>query len=92
MPDLPTIAEQGLPGFEVGNWAGLLGPAGLDAQIVQKLHDEIVRILQTPDMQERIKTLGFDVIASTPAEFGAQMKHDVARWSEVVKRAGVPVN
>jgi tripartite-type tricarboxylate transporter receptor subunit TctC len=92
MPDLPTIAEQGLPGFEVGNWAGLLGPAKLDPIIVNKLHDEIVDILKTPDMKERIKTLGFDVIASMPEEFGDAIKNDVVRWTEVVKRAGVPVN
>jgi len=92
MPDLPTIAESGLPGFEVGNWAGLLGPAGLDPQIVAKLHGEIIRILATADMKERIKTLGYDMIASTLDEFGAQMKHDVARWSEVVRRANIPLN
>jgi tripartite-type tricarboxylate transporter receptor subunit TctC len=92
MPDLPTIAESGLPGFEVGNWAGLLGPAGLDPQIVAKLHDEIIRILATADMRERIKTLGYDMIASTPDEFGTQMRHDVARWSEVVRRAKIPLN
>jgi tripartite-type tricarboxylate transporter receptor subunit TctC len=92
MPDLPTIAESGLPGFAVGNWAGLLGPAGLDPLLVAKLHGEIIRILATADMKERIKTLGFDVIASTPGEFGAQMKNDVARWSEVVRRAKIPLN
>jgi len=92
MPDLPTIDESGLPGFEVGNWAGLLGPAGLDPAVVKKLHDEIIAILATAEMKERIKTLGYDVIASTPEEFGAQMKNDVARWSEVVRRANVPMN
>jgi tripartite-type tricarboxylate transporter receptor subunit TctC len=92
MPDLPTIAESGLPGFEVGNWAGLLGPAGLEPQIVAKLNGEIIRILATADMKERIKTLGYDMIASTPDDFGAQMKNDVARWSEVVRRAKIPLN
>jgi len=92
MPDLPTIAESGLPGFEVGNWAGLLGPAGLDPRVVDRLHGEIIRILATADMKERIKTLGYDMIASTPDEFGAQMKHDVTRWSEVVRRANIPLN
>jgi tripartite-type tricarboxylate transporter receptor subunit TctC len=92
MPDLPTLDELGLRGFEVGNWAGLLGPAGLDPAIVDKLHDEIVSILDLPDMKARIKTLGYDMIASTPEEFGAQMKNDVARWSDVVKRANIPMN
>jgi tripartite-type tricarboxylate transporter receptor subunit TctC len=92
MPDLPTIAETDLPGFEVGNWAGLLGPAGMERQIVTKLHDEIVRILNTPEMQSRTKTLGFDLIASTPEEFGVQLTNDVARWSAVVKKANIPMN
>ncbi|MFL5040839.1 MAG: tripartite tricarboxylate transporter substrate binding protein [Xanthobacteraceae bacterium] len=92
MPDLVTMDELGLKGFEVGNWAGLLGPAGLDPGIVKKLHAEIIAILDTADMKERIKTLGYDVIASSPQEFGAQMKADVARWSEVVRRANIPMN
>jgi tripartite-type tricarboxylate transporter receptor subunit TctC len=92
MPDLPTIAEGGLPGFEVGNWAGLLGPAGLDARIVDKLHAEIIAILATADMKERIKTLGYDMIAGTPQAFGTQVKNDVVRWSDVVRRANIPVN
>jgi tripartite-type tricarboxylate transporter receptor subunit TctC len=92
MPDLPTIAESGLADFEVGNWAGLLAPAGLDPAIVKKLHEEIVAILATPDMTERIKTLGYDVIASTPEDFGAQIRNDVVRWSQVVKKADIPLN
>jgi tripartite-type tricarboxylate transporter receptor subunit TctC len=92
MPDLPTIDESGLPDFEVANWAGLLGPAGMDPQVVTRLHDEIVRILATPMMQERIKALGFDMIVSTPAEFATQLARDVERWSEVVKRANVRAN
>ncbi len=92
MPDLPTIAESGLPGFEVANWAGLLGPAGMDPAIVKKLHDEVIAILGTPEMKERIKTLGFDLIASSPDEFAAQLTRDVERWSAVVKRANVPLN
>jgi tripartite-type tricarboxylate transporter receptor subunit TctC len=77
LPDLPTMDERGLKDFEVGNWAGLLAPAGLDPAIVNK----------------RIKTLGFDPIASTPGEdFSSQVKNDVARWREVVKRTNVPMN
>jgi tripartite-type tricarboxylate transporter receptor subunit TctC len=79
MPELPTMAESGLPGFEVGNWAGLLGPAGMDARMVGKLHDAIIAILATADMKDRIKTLGYDMIASTQNAFGAQVKNDVLR-------------
>ncbi|HEY2137183.1 MAG TPA: tripartite tricarboxylate transporter substrate binding protein [Xanthobacteraceae bacterium] len=92
MPELATLDEQGLKGFAVANWAGLLGPAGLDPAIVKKLHDEVIAILALDDIKDRIKTLGFDMIASTPEEFGAQTKRDVERWTEVVQKAGVPVN
>jgi len=92
MPDLPTISESGLADFEVGNWAGLLAPAGVDPAIVKKLHDEIIAILATPDMTERIRTLGYDVLASTPEDFGAQTRNDVVRWAEVVKKADIPLN
>jgi tripartite-type tricarboxylate transporter receptor subunit TctC len=59
---------------------------------VNKLHDEIMAILDLSDMKARIKTLGYDMIASTPEEFGVQMKADVVRWSDVVKRANIPMN
>jgi tripartite-type tricarboxylate transporter receptor subunit TctC len=85
MPELPTMNESGLPGFAVGNWAGLLGPAGLDAAIVKKLHDEVLAILATDEMKARIKTLGFNVIASTPQEFAKQLQEDVERWGPVAK-------
>jgi tripartite-type tricarboxylate transporter receptor subunit TctC len=85
MPAMPTMDESGLPGFAVGNWAGLLGPAGLDAAIVTKLHDEVIAILATPDMKERVKTLGYDLIASTPQQFAKQLQEDVARWGPVAQ-------
>jgi tripartite-type tricarboxylate transporter receptor subunit TctC len=87
MPDLPTMNETGLPGFAVGNWAGLLGPAGLDAAIVKKLHDEVLAILATPEMKERVKKLGYDLIASTPQEFAKQLQEDVERWGPVAQAA-----
>ena len=84
--------SNGCTGFDVANWAGLLGPAGIDPKIVAKLHDEIVLILGTPDMQARIKTLGFDMIVSTPEQFGTQLTKDVERWSDVVKRSNMQQN
>jgi tripartite-type tricarboxylate transporter receptor subunit TctC len=92
MPDMPTMDESGLPGFEVANWAGLLGPAGLDPKIVKKLNSEIIAILNTDDMKQRIKTLGYDVIASTPEQFATQLRTDIERWGAVAKRAGLPTN
>jgi tripartite-type tricarboxylate transporter receptor subunit TctC len=87
LPDMPTMDESGLPGFAVGNWAGLLGPARLDPKIVQKLNSEILAILDTPDMKERVKTLGFDLIASTPEQFGKQLQEDIERWGPVARAA-----
>jgi tripartite-type tricarboxylate transporter receptor subunit TctC len=92
LPGLPTMEESGLPDFEVANWAGLLGPAGMDPQIVTKLHDEIIRILATPEMQERIKLLGYDMIVSAPADFAAQLVRDVERWRQVVVHANIKAN
>ncbi len=91
LPDMPTMDESGLPGFAVANWAGLLGPAGLDPRIVKKLHDEIIVILNTPDMKERVKQLGYDLIASSPEQFAAELRADIERWGPVAKRAGVSV-
>ena len=88
MLDVPTMVEAGLPGFAVANWAGLLGPAGLDPAIVRKLHDELIAILASPDMEERIRTLGYDLIASSSADFARQLQDDVKRWAPAVKAAG----
>ncbi len=91
LPDLPTMDASGLPGFAVANWAGLLGPAGLDQNIVKKLHDEIVAILAAPDMRERIKQLGYDMIESSPQQFAEELKADIERWGPVAQRAGISV-
>lgn len=87
LPDMPTMDESGLPGFAVGNWAGLLGPPGLDPKIVAKLNGEIIAILGAADVKERVKKLGFDVIASTPEQFARQLQEDVERWAPVAKAA-----
>ncbi len=92
MPDMPTMDESGLPGFEVANWAGLLGPAGLDPKIVKKLNGEIIAILDTDEMKQRVKTLGYDMIASTPEQFATQLRTDIERWGGVASRAGLSVN
>ena len=89
LPDLPTMSESGMPGFAVANWSGLLAPAGLDPKIVKKLHDEIVAVLATPEMKEKVKTLGYDLIESTPKEFSEDLDADIKRWGPVAESAGI---
>lgn len=89
LPDKPTIAELGLPGFAVDNWIGLLAPAGLDPKIVARLNSETAAILNAPDMKERLITLGFEPTGSTPDAFAAQIAGDIKKWGEVAERAKV---
>lgn len=85
LPDLPTIAEAGVPGFEFSAWYGVLIPAAAPRGIVSTWNAAIVKALRSPDMAERIAREGAEVIASSPAEFGAYMKTEIAKWAKVVK-------
>jgi tripartite-type tricarboxylate transporter receptor subunit TctC len=88
-PDLPTVAESaGLPGFETGSFQGIVAPAGTPADVVNKLHATVTRILAAPEMQERLKTAGAETRPGTPAEFGAFIRDEKARWAKVVKESG----
>jgi len=91
-PDTPTVAETGLPGFDVGNWTGLLGPAGLPQPIVNALNAALNRFLDSPETRKKLTDMGFERIGGTPAAFGEQLRHDVTRWTDLVKRAGIPKN
>jgi tripartite-type tricarboxylate transporter receptor subunit TctC len=88
-PDVPTIAEAGLPGYDLSNWTGLLGPAKLDHAIVEKLNRAVVEVLNDPAMKAKLDKIGFDRVDGTPAEFADQLKHDVARWSALVQSAHI---
>jgi len=90
-PDLPTVAESGLPGFDVFGWNGVLAPAGTPAPVIAKLQGEMVRALKLPDVRERIAGFGFEPVGSTPEEFGEFVKADIARWAKVVKESGARV-
>jgi tripartite-type tricarboxylate transporter receptor subunit TctC len=92
LPDVPTVAESGVPGFEAGSWYGLLAPAATPRPIVERLNREIVRILQMPDVRERFATEAFDVPSDTPEQFASHIKADVVKWAKVVKDAGIPPN
>jgi tripartite-type tricarboxylate transporter receptor subunit TctC len=87
--DLPTVIEQGYPGFEVTAWYAIFGPAGLPAPVLARLNAEIVKALQTADLRERFAKLGVTPVGSTPDELGAHVRAEIARWSRVVKAAGI---
>ena len=88
LPDLPTIAEAGLPGYEANNWYGILLPAKTPRAVVERLHREIVKVLNTPAIKEQLFRQGLDASPSTPQEFGAYIKSEIAKWAKVVKASG----
>ena len=87
-PDLPTVAESGVPGFDATPWYGALGPANLPAAITARLHSEIAAIVRAPDMQERFVAQGVDLTTSTPEQFAALIKSEVPRWRKIVQDSG----
>jgi len=89
LPDIPTIAESGLPGYEAVQWAGLLAPAGTSREIIAMLHKEAVAILRTPEATDRLANDSAEVVASSPEEFAAFMKAETVKWSRVAKAAGI---
>ncbi len=91
VPDLPTFAEAGLPGFDVSSWTGLFVPAGTPAPIIERLNAETQRIAHDPAYIAQMKTIGTDVAASTPEQFGAFVHAEVKKWGRAIKQAGVTV-
>jgi tripartite-type tricarboxylate transporter receptor subunit TctC len=89
LPDVPTIDEAALPGYEAGNWIGLVAPAGTPALVVERLNKEIAAILDTPEAQKQFANEGAEVVKITPAEFGAFMQSELVKWGKVVKDAGI---
>jgi len=87
-PELPTVAEAGVPGFEVTGWYGVLAPAATPKEIVVKLNSELAKILQLPDIKERLKELGVEAGGGTPEQFGDFIKKEIAKWAKVVKESG----
>ena len=87
-PDIPAIAELGLPGFEIEFWMGVLVPAAVPREIVNRLNGEMVKVLKTPDIMERFREQGFTVFSSTPQQFDAFIKAEIRKWAKVVKESG----
>jgi tripartite-type tricarboxylate transporter receptor subunit TctC len=89
MPELSTMAESGLPEFDVTSWFGLLAPAGTPAPIIAKLHAEAVKIVVLPDVRTKLGLIGLDPVTDPPETFTAIMRADTARWAKVIKDAGI---
>jgi tripartite-type tricarboxylate transporter receptor subunit TctC len=92
LPELPTVAEAGLPGFEADNWYGVVTVMKTPRPIVERLHAEIVRALHVPDVKQLLLTQGLEVRTSTPQEFGAYMKSEYEKWATVIRNAGIVAN
>jgi tripartite-type tricarboxylate transporter receptor subunit TctC len=92
LPDVPTVAESGVPGYEAVNWYGVLVPAGVPKEIIARLHADITKILRAPDVQSRFASEGGDIVADTPEQFGAFIRKEIPKWSNVVRAAKVKVD
>ncbi len=92
VPDVPTVAESGYPGFDASSWFGLVGPAGLPREIAAKISMDIARALRQPDLREKFIQQGADPVGSTPEEFGQYMRSETAKWAKIVKVSGARVD
>jgi tripartite-type tricarboxylate transporter receptor subunit TctC len=92
LPNVPAFAESGLPGYEVTSWFGLFAPARTPPDVVTKIHGEVERIVRQPDTIKRFDAAGLAAESSTPAELGAFVKREIAKWTKVVKAAGIKVD
>ena len=90
LPELPTFAESGLPGFEAGSWYGLLAPSGTPREAITKLHAETVQMLALPDIRQKLAAEGAEAIGNSPEEFAAQIRRDIERWEKVARAANIP--
>jgi tripartite-type tricarboxylate transporter receptor subunit TctC len=88
LPDIPTIAETGVPGYDVATWYGVLAPAGTPRPIVNRLNREIVTILKTPEVRQKLQDDGAEVVAGTPEAFEKMMRAELEKWARVVKATG----
>ena len=91
LPDVPTMAEAGFPGQESDTMQGMLVPAGTPPAIVKRLHADVAKILAQPEMRERLAGFGFETVASSPDEFAEQIRIEIAKWTKVIKEAGIKV-
>lgn len=91
-PDVPTMAEAGVPGYDVTSWNGLLAPAGTPREIIRKLNTEVVRILRQAEVREWLAARSIEAVGSSPEDFGALIEADIAKWAKVIADAGIKAN
>jgi tripartite-type tricarboxylate transporter receptor subunit TctC len=87
--EVPTVAEAGLPDFEVTTWYGVLAPAGTPRPVVARLNGELVKIMYSADMKDKLNAIGTDPVTSTPEEFAAYIRQEIVKWGDVVRKAGL---
>jgi tripartite-type tricarboxylate transporter receptor subunit TctC len=92
LPDVPTIAEAGLPGFEASSWFGVFAPAGTPKEIITRLNMEIVKALTSPELKERLAAQGAEAVGNSPEQFAAHIRSETAKWAKVVKASGATVD
>ncbi len=88
-PDIPTVAEAGVPGYEMSQWYGLLAPAGTPMPIIERLNSEVGKALKHPELRSRLQSDGAEAVGSSPQEFGTFFKAEIAKWTRIVQRAGI---
>jgi tripartite-type tricarboxylate transporter receptor subunit TctC len=88
-PDLPTMAEAGVPGYEMSGWNGIFAVKGTAPEIVLKLHSEVAKVLHTPEVRQELAALGAEPVGDTPEEFGAFLKADMARWGKIIQEKNI---
>jgi tripartite-type tricarboxylate transporter receptor subunit TctC len=92
LPNVPTIAETGIPGYEVTNWYGVMMPAGVPKEVLAKVHGELVKILRIADVQQRFQSEGGDTEPNTPEQFAAFIKSEITKWGKAVRESGAKVD
>jgi tripartite-type tricarboxylate transporter receptor subunit TctC len=92
LPDVPTLAEAGLTGFDTTVWFGLMAPVRTPQPIIDKLYDETARVLAQNEMRKRLQDLGMETVANTPAEFGSMIKSEILQWAKLMKDAAIKVS
>ena len=89
LPDLPTIAESGFPAYEISSWQGVFAPAGTRKDVIGKINGELLDLLKTPAMRQRMATEGADAVGSTPEEFARRVAGEMAKWTKVANDSGL---